>query len=203
MAQIESPLFLAHVRSATGTAVQQTNCHPFRFGKWIFVHNGRIREFDRVKRTLAFEISSELFPWIEGTTDSEIMFYLSLTLGLTADPVAGLERMVGLVEHVGREKGIEDPIEMTVGVSDGKSTYAVRYSTDGRSRTLFHSKSMHALRELNPRFERFSEDAMVIVSEPLSDLTDYWDEIPESTTVIVRGGELLVCISPSCATVDT
>jgi glutamine amidotransferase len=28
--QISSPLFLAHVRAATGTPIEQTNCHPFR-----------------------------------------------------------------------------------------------------------------------------------------------------------------------------
>ena len=28
-AHIESPLFIAHVRATTGTAIQQTNCHPF------------------------------------------------------------------------------------------------------------------------------------------------------------------------------
>jgi predicted glutamine amidotransferase len=39
-AHIASPLFLAHVRAATGTPVQQTNCHPFRDGRWLFVHNG-------------------------------------------------------------------------------------------------------------------------------------------------------------------
>ncbi len=39
---VESPRFLAHVRATSGTAIQQTNCHPFRHGKWLFVHNGVI-----------------------------------------------------------------------------------------------------------------------------------------------------------------
>lgn len=30
--EISSPLFLAHVRAATGTPVQETNCHPFAHG---------------------------------------------------------------------------------------------------------------------------------------------------------------------------
>src|SRR5438046_573460 len=29
--QVESHLFLAHIRAATGTPVQDTNCHPFRY----------------------------------------------------------------------------------------------------------------------------------------------------------------------------
>ena len=36
-AHIETPLFLAHVRATSGTAIQQTNCHPFRHGRWLFV----------------------------------------------------------------------------------------------------------------------------------------------------------------------
>jgi len=31
--EILSPLFLAHVRAATGTPVQETNCHPFAHGR--------------------------------------------------------------------------------------------------------------------------------------------------------------------------
>jgi predicted glutamine amidotransferase len=39
-AHIESPLFLAHVRATTGTAIPQTNRHPFRHGRWLAVHSG-------------------------------------------------------------------------------------------------------------------------------------------------------------------
>ena len=35
--EVETRMFLAHVRAGTGTQVQTTNCHPFRFGKWLFV----------------------------------------------------------------------------------------------------------------------------------------------------------------------
>jgi predicted glutamine amidotransferase len=53
---IHSPLFLAHIRASTGTAVQQTNCHPFRNGKWLWVHNGLVRDFHLVKRDLALPV---------------------------------------------------------------------------------------------------------------------------------------------------
>ena len=48
-----SPLVFAHIRASTGTAVQQTNCHPFRHGRWLWMHNGAIRDFPVVKRDLA------------------------------------------------------------------------------------------------------------------------------------------------------
>ena len=69
---IRSPLFLAHVRATTGTPVQQTNCHPFRCGHWLWAHNGGIREFATVRRDLLLAVDPELFPGIAGSTDSEV-----------------------------------------------------------------------------------------------------------------------------------
>ena len=87
-AGISSPLFFAHIRASTGTAIQETNTHPFRYGRWLWMHNGLIRDFPRVKRELVLAVDDSLFTSIEGTTDSETMFYLALTFGLEDDPPA-------------------------------------------------------------------------------------------------------------------
>jgi predicted glutamine amidotransferase len=55
-AHIETPLFLAHVRATSGTAVQETNCHPFSHGRWLFVHNGLINEFHLIRKELMLEL---------------------------------------------------------------------------------------------------------------------------------------------------
>jgi predicted glutamine amidotransferase len=83
---VRSPLFLAHIRASTGTAVQQTNCHPFRYGNWLWVHNGLVRDFYLVKRDLALAVDESLYPYMEGSADSEVLFYLALTFGLEEDP---------------------------------------------------------------------------------------------------------------------
>jgi predicted glutamine amidotransferase len=118
-AGIRSPLFLAHIRASTGTAIQETNTHPFRHGRWLWMHNGLIREFPRVRRELVLAVDDSLFTSIEGTTDSETMFYLALTFGLEDDPISAVERMVGFVEDTGRKHGIDDPMQMTVATTDG------------------------------------------------------------------------------------
>jgi predicted glutamine amidotransferase len=41
-------------------------------------------------------------PQIEGSTDSELLFFLALTLGLEDDPPRAVERTVGPVESTGR-----------------------------------------------------------------------------------------------------
>src|SRR5215207_5995573 len=142
---VESPLFLAHIRASTGTAVQQTNCHPFRYGRWLWVHNGLVRDFARVKRELALAVDGSLYASIEGSTDSEMLFYLALTFGLEDDPPDAVARTVGLVEETGRKHGIGDPIQMTIATSDGESVWAFRYSSEGRSRSLYYSTDVRTL----------------------------------------------------------
>ena len=61
-AHIESPLFLAHVRATSGTAIQQTNCHPFRHGRWLFAHNGVVEGFHAMRRELMLEVEPEPVP---------------------------------------------------------------------------------------------------------------------------------------------
>ena len=95
---VESPLFLAHVRATTGTAIQQTNCHPFRHGRWLFVHNGVIDGLRGDAAGADARGRSELFADIKGSTDSEVLFHLALTFGLEHDPVAAIELAIGLVE---------------------------------------------------------------------------------------------------------
>jgi glutamine amidotransferase len=114
------------------------------------MHNGLIREFPRLRRELVLAIDDSLFDSIEGTTDSETMFYLALTFGLENDPVAAVERMVGFVEDTGHRHGIEQPIQMTIATTDGRSVYAFRYSSEGQSRSLYFSTRMDALKALHP-----------------------------------------------------
>jgi predicted glutamine amidotransferase len=189
--QIKPPLFMAHIRSTTGTPVQRTNCHPFRHGRWLFQHNGAICDFQRIKRELVLAVSPSLFSQITGSTDSEIMFFLALSFGLEEDPIVGVERMVRFIEEVGRRNDIANPLQMTLAILDGRTLYAFRYSSVGRSRTLFHSASIDTLRKHFPNVGRFSDDARAIVSEPLGATEtngEIWVEIPQSSAVIVAAG---------------
>jgi glutamine amidotransferase len=189
---VQSPLFLAHIRASTGTAVQQTNCHPFRYGRWLWVHNGLVRDFHRMKRDLALAVDDSLYASIEGSTDSEMMFYLALTFGLEDDPPRAVERMVGHVEEVGRRHGTEHPIQMTIGTTDGNSVWGFRYSSEGKSRTLYYSTDVKTLQELypdRPRLQELSDETRIVVSEPLVDLPGAWNEVPESSYGVVREGD--------------
>jgi glutamine amidotransferase len=191
-AHVESRLVFAHIRASSGSPVQQTNCHPFRHGRWLWMHNGLIADFHEVKRDLVLAVDPSLYSSIEGSTDSEVFFYLALTLGLEDDPPGAVERAVGLIEDVGRRAGVAHPIQMTVATTDGTSMWGFRYSSEGRSRTLFYSTRVDTLREQHPEVEilqRVSDESRLVVSEPLGDLVGAWNEVPEAHYGVVRAGQ--------------
>jgi glutamine amidotransferase len=199
-AQLESGRVFAHIRASTGSAVQKTNCHPFRHGRWLWMHNGLVADFAAVRRELTLAVDPAVFPEIQGSTDSEILFYLAVTFGLEADPIAAVAQAVGLVEDVGRRHSVAYPIQMTIATTDGETTWAFRYSSEARSRSLFRSTDVSTLRHQypdNPELHALSDDARLVVSEPLGDLRGAWREVPEATCIVVHGGrEELVPFTP-------
>jgi predicted glutamine amidotransferase len=190
-AHISSPLVFAHIRASTGTPVQQTNCHPFRHGRWLWMHNGAVRDFERVKREFMLAIDPSLYTAIEGSTDSETLFYLALTFGLEDDPPQAVARAVGFVEALGQSHDVEHPMQMTVATTNGEQLWVFRYSSERDSRSLFFSTSIDTLRRIypeNPLFRELAVETRLVVSEPLGDLPGAWNEVPESSYGVVHAG---------------
>jgi len=191
-AHISSRLVFAHIRAAIGSPVQQTNCHPFRQGRWLWMHNGFIDGFHAMKRDLALAVDPDRYADMEGTTDSEMLLFLALTFGLEDDPPTAVARAVGLVEETAQRHGIRFPMQGTMATTDGATTWAFRYSTEGKSRSLFHSTDVSMLKQQypdNPELHELSDDARMVVSEPLGQLRGAWREVPEASCVTIRAGE--------------
>jgi hypothetical protein len=154
------------------------------------MHNGLLRDFPVVKRDLALAVDPDLYPQIEGSTDSELLFFLALTFGLeTTRPGPSSARSVWS-RRQDKRHGVEQPIQMTVATTDGERLWAFRYSSEGRSRTLFHSTDVSTLRQQypdNPMLHNLSDQTRLVVSEPLGDLKGAWREIPEATCVVISG----------------
>ncbi|MGN9789824.1 class II glutamine amidotransferase [Streptomyces sp. OZ13] len=197
---VRSGLFFGHIRASTGTAVQQTNCHPFRHGRWMWMHNGMISGFHRFRRDLVLAVDPALYPDIEGSTDSELMFFLALTFGLAEDPPGAVARMAGLIEKTGHAHDVPYPLQMTIAVADGERVWAFRYSSEGRSRSLYYSTKVDALRALHPEasfLRDISDETRLVVSEPLGALPGAWNEVPESSYGIIQpGGDALQAFRP-------
>jgi predicted glutamine amidotransferase len=190
-ASVRSPLFLAHIRASTGTPVQQTNSHPFRHERWLWLHNGSIRHFATLKRDLMLAVDPRLYPAIAGSTDSEVMFFLALTFGLHDEPVRAVERMASAVEAVGWRNGVKDPLQMTVATTDGTTLWVFRYSSEGQSRSLHFTTDIETLRAMYPdnkALKQVSDETRIVVSEPLGDLVGAWLPMPEASYGIIQPG---------------
>ncbi len=188
---MKSGHFFGHVRAAIGSPVQQSNCHPFRFGRWLLMHNGFVDQFRIVKRDLVMAVDESLYPDITGSADTEVLFFLALTFGLEDDPPAAIARTIGLVEAVGHARGVQYPFQGTIATTNGEAIWVFRYSSQGQSRSLFYSKDVPTLRALYPEralLQELSDDARLVVSEPVGDLPGAWNEVPDSTYSIIERG---------------
>ena len=92
------------------------------------------------------------------------------------------------MEATGEAHGIEHPFQGTVGFSDGERLWAVRYSSEHKSRSLFISQDIGALRELHPHNQHLGlaeEDR--VMSEPLGPV-GRMVEVFESTALVIEAG---------------
>jgi predicted glutamine amidotransferase len=188
--QITTPLLFAHVRASSGTPVQRSNCHPFRHGQWLWMHNGSLAGFANIRRDLELAVDPSLYPLMQGSTDTEALFFLALTFGLTEDPPSAVARAVGFVEQVGRQHQIEHPVHMTLATTDGTSIWVFRYSSEKATSSLYCSTDVSQVRHLYPELDvldRLGPDTRFIVSEPLRELPGAWSEVPESTWAKIQG----------------
>jgi predicted glutamine amidotransferase len=176
-AAVRSPLFFAHVRATTGTSVARHNCHPFRYGKYLFIHNGQIGGYEKVRRQLEAVLPDELYAVRKGATDSELMFLLAIArLNRAIKPLAAIESMLSLVQDAMKEKGVTAPLRFAAALSDGDNIYAFRYSTDAKPPTLYLNRC---------------DDGTIVASEPLQDRKSptcpEWAAVAPNTAVIVNG----------------
>ena len=181
--RFESHLFLAHVRASTGTATARANCHPFRWGEWLFMHNGAIGGYEQIRRELDLLIEPEFYLNRRGTTDSEAMFYLALTHGLETDVPGALARTVVDIERLMKEKGVDAPLRVSVVVSDSHRLWAVRYASDNAPPTMYIGRASAALHYAG--LEGGGNDVLVM-SEPLDDVDDNWQLVESASVVTVE-----------------
>ncbi|MBX9590027.1 MAG: class II glutamine amidotransferase [Hyphomonadaceae bacterium] len=174
--QIRSRLFFAHVRASTGTATTRANCHPFRHGHWMFMHNGKIGGWDRLRRCIEAAIPDPLFQCRQGTTDSEVIFLLLLANGLQTDPRAACTATLRFIEGIMRDADEAEPLRVTAAISDGQQIYALRYASDAVPETLYVRSRQRG-------------SGTLVVSEPLDDGRDDWEAVrPQSFVTLGPGG---------------
>jgi predicted glutamine amidotransferase len=172
--QVSSPLFFAHVRASTTGGISRYNCHPFRYGNWLFMHNGQIGGYDDIRYRIDCLIDPEFYNARMGATDSEAIFLILLSNGLQENPKAAFEKTVAQIHAVMVEADIKSPLRFTAVASNGATIYAIRYSSDPHAPSLYLGGEGGA--------------ALTVLSEPLTSIHEDWREVPPSSFLTTREG---------------
>jgi glutamine amidotransferase len=168
---IHSHLFFGHVRASTGTPITRPNCHPFSFGKWLFMHNGQVGDWSLVRRKVEQLIPDSHYRARLGTTDSEALFLAILGAGAERDPIGATARTLATVADMVRASGTKEPVRFTSALSDGETLWAFRYATNDTANSLYY---------------REFPDNVVIVSEPLDQDRSHWKPVPPGHLIVAR-----------------
>lgn len=171
---IHSHLFFAHVRASTGTPTTRPNCHPFAYGRWMFMHNGQIGDWSLIRRKVEALIPDDLYQARIGTTDSEAVFLAILGAQVERDPLTATLNTLATLTDLVRASGTREPLRFTSALANGKDLYAFRYVHNGNANTLYY-------REAN--------GSVVMASEPLDTERDCWKAVPPGHVAIARAGE--------------
>jgi len=204
--KIKSPLFFGHVRAASpGILTTETNCHPFLFGQLMWMHNGFISEFPKLKRKLLGCLTDELFLHIQGTTDSEAIFMLFLCKLQQRRPKTDLrcthfdpfelksvmEETIHTLVLWNDEAAIMTPSHMNFAISDGNTVVVTRYTSHQSSDTVslyFASGSEFALGK-DGEYEMLHTDRRqfchIVASEPLTKNIKDWVPVPRNHLLMI------------------
>ncbi|KAG0036509.1 hypothetical protein BGZ82_004108 [Podila clonocystis] len=198
--KIRSPLVFAHVRASTAGSVSESNCHPWQYGRLMFMHNGGIGDFHLIKRKVQESLSDDIFLAVNGNTDSELAFavFLSqLTTPSQTKPFChstlkdALLRTIIKLNAWTKEAGATEVSLMNFAVTDGVSVVCSRYisSRHLEAASLYYSSGTR-FEEYKPGHYRMvkadkREDIVVIASEPLTFEKADWLTIPSNTVVVI------------------
>ena len=174
---IRSHLYFAHVRAATGTPITRPNCHPFACGRWLFMHNGIIGQWARMRRKVEAMIPDEFYGSRIGTTDSEAVFLAILGAGGDKDPLGATARVLATLTDMVSTKDYREPLRFTSALTNGRDLYAFRYSANDNANSLYY---------------RESAGNIVIVSEPLDTDRAHWKPVPRGHAIVARADKPVV-----------
>jgi len=191
----------AHIRAASpGMSVMEANVHPFAYDRFMWMHNGSVADFHKVRRRLRESLKDEFYDMIGGTTDSEHAFALFLdnlhTSFADATPTRMREALVETIRRLNaltREAGITVPSYYNFAVSDGTSIVASRYcsAADTSGASLHYSRGTRfvchpgGVCDMETIGEAETASAVIISSEQLTaDANDYPD-VPDNYTITV------------------
>jgi predicted glutamine amidotransferase len=204
---VRAPCFFGHIRAASpGMRVTETNCHPFQVGRYLWMHNGVVGGFSKIRRRLRGSLPDRLCDLIQGTTDSEHAFMLFLSMlgdhepSEVAELAGAMTETIVRLEHLRLEAGIDEPSFCNFAVTDGRNLVATRYVSDTRREAI--SLYVSSGRRYVADGERTrlvcacaSECSAIVASEPLTDTPGDWIRIAPNH-IVAAGADRAVTVEP-------
>ena len=171
---IRSHLYFAHVRASTGTPITRPNCHPFACGRWMFMHNGLIGNWSRLRRKVEALIPDELYGSRIGTTNSEAVFLA----------IIGRRRRQGSGRRDRARAGDAD----RHGHGTAQGAVALHRGARQRPATSMPSATPPTT---TPTRSIIGESGgnVVIVSEPLDTERAHWKPVPPGHVIVAKAGK--------------
>ena len=171
LGDLTTQAMLVHIRLASVGTVHERNNHPFSAGKWVFMHNGTLKQFDKARARFEAEIAPQFRMELRGETDSERCFALFRTYledrTSSDDVVTALTRVFRTAEKICDDETPGKRSAMNFLVSDGLRVFATR-----RDRSLFTLSR--------------PDLAAIASAELLPD--QRWSEVPDDTFVTIDEG---------------
>lgn len=194
--RIKTDALFAHVRAASEGEVSEANCHPFHFKRYLFMHNGGIGGFQKLKRQIRRKLSDEIYDWIRGQTDSEHLFALILENLKNRDGkptavelAAALEATVREIQAMKASAGIGEACYINCALTDGNVIVVLRYVSDlsEKASTLYYADGHHyeCHDGICTMVPGNGDQSILIVSEKLTRRPEDWKEIPTNEMCIV------------------
>jgi len=194
--KILSECFFAHIRAATLGGVSQRNCHPFDYGKYLFMHNGMIDGFDKIKRAVRRQLTDEVYGWIKGETDSEHFAALFVHLHQSnqrkdtpEDYVTTMRETIASIQTLKAEYGCGGLSLLNVAFTDGENLVVSRFSTQPEkdTNTLYYSQNHEQLSS--------GQESIIVASERLTMEHCHWKEVPVNHVLVADRQMHVECIA--------
>ncbi|MHB1948013.1 MAG: class II glutamine amidotransferase [Gammaproteobacteria bacterium] len=203
---------LAHLRGVQYSdkqVVSQQNVHPFKFAttNLALAHNGALIDFEKMKFSLLDYILPDYQKNIHGTTDSEWIYavFISQLAQQTKDSysvkeiIHAISETLRILQHVRQKHNICIASPVNLFITDGEFIAATRFVFDYGWQPLDTPPSTHfSYHSLWYTYgERYGfydnqykmkgsrrKSSIIIASEPLTEDTSTWIEIPEYTLIV-------------------
>jgi glutamine amidotransferase len=177
--RIPKKLVIGHLRKKIYGKPSIENTHPFIYENQIFLHNGFIKDFPKHQEKIKGQIHPEYLNHIEGESDSEVLFYLFLSI---KDDLAKKNSTKKLLNRAIRElfeRFERWGIELTANIIYANENHILI------TRFLCYNKKEYAQEQHPPSLylhQQIAPGGILITSEPI--LSNF-QLIPENNIIVI------------------